>query len=107
MRVSDALFDMPAEVTAPEPAAPVVPSSSAVAVYPLVPARSFDAPFTYALPDAFAADVQVGSIVLVPVGKAARVGVVAELDVEPPPGVALKPVARIVDAGEIGPQQMP
>ncbi len=72
--------------------------SSAVAVYPLVPSRSFDDPFTYGLPDAFAADVAVGTIVQVPVGNAARVGVVAALDVTPPPGVTLKPVARIVDA---------
>ncbi len=85
--MTDVLFDMPAE-----------PVSSAVAVYPLVPARSFDEPFTYELPDALAGDVRVGSIVEIPVASAARVGVVQALDVQPPAGVRLKPVARVVDA---------
>ncbi|MCW2927875.1 MAG: primosomal protein, partial [Thermoleophilia bacterium] len=94
--MTDALFDMPA--TLPEGTVVEGPASSAVAVYPLVPARSFDEPLTYALPDAFAADVRVGSIVQVPLGNAARVGVVAHLGVEPPEGVRLKQVARVVDA---------
>jgi primosomal protein N' (replication factor Y) len=94
---SDALFDMPAEPAAGAPAEPVA-ASGAVAVYPLVPTRSFDAPLTYALPDAIAGEVEVGTIVEVPVGSAARVGVVQALDVERPAGVTLKPVARVVDA---------
>ncbi len=94
--VTDALFDMPGEQ--PADAAPVVACSSAVAVYPLVPTRSFDEPLTYLLPDELASDVAVGSIVEIPVGHAARVGVVQALDVERPDGVQLKPVARIVDA---------
>jgi primosomal protein N' (replication factor Y) len=100
--VTDALFDMPAEESAPATAAaPQVPMSSAVAVYPLVPTRSFDEPLTYGLPDELAGEVAVGTIVEVPVGNAARVGVVAALDVEPPPGVSLKGVARVVDAPRV------
>ncbi|MCW2923096.1 MAG: replication restart helicase PriA, partial [Thermoleophilia bacterium] len=101
--MTDALFDMPEE-TPPAPAAraeDAVACSTAVAVYPLVPTRSFDEPLTYGLPDELASDVGVGSIVEVPLGKAARVGVVAAVDVERPPGVALKPVSRIVDAPRV------
>ena len=95
--MTDALFDMPGE-----PAAGAdVPCASAVAVYPLVPTRSFDEPLTYGLPDELAPDVAVGSIVEVPIGTSARVGVVQALDVDPPAGVTLKPVARIVDAPRV------
>ncbi len=111
----DALFDLPPDpaVVAARAAAkggatdqPVDtrPCSSAVAVYPLVPSRSFDEPFTYALPDELAElGVAVGTIVEVPVGNAARVGIVAALDVERPDGVTLKPVSRIVDAPPVPP----
>ena len=112
MLTVDALFDMPAEEpasaraggrSAGDTAEPEVlpPMSSAVAVYPLVPTRSFDEPLTYGLPDELAGDVAIGTIVEVTLGKAARVGVVAAVDVEPPAGVALKPVARIVDAPHV------
>lgn len=95
--MTDALFDMP-EPPAATPAEPERPAASAAAVYPLVPTRSFDEPLTYALPDELAAGVAVGSIVEVPLGSAARVGVVAAIGVERPAGVRLKQVARVVDA---------
>ncbi|MCZ4495769.1 MAG: PriA, partial [Thermoleophilia bacterium] len=93
--VTEGLFDMPAVV----PTKVVVPTHDgpAVAVYPLVPTRSFDAPLTYALPQELVGSVVVGTIVEVPLGNAARVGVVSAVDVEPPPNVRLKPVGRVVD----------
>lgn len=67
---------------------------TAVAVYPLVPTRSFDAALTYTVPDGM--DLDVGSIVEIPLGPAKRVGVVAEVDVAAPDGVTLKPVRRVL-----------
>ncbi|MEO6866740.1 MAG: hypothetical protein ABI200_01830, partial [Gaiellales bacterium] len=93
--MTDALFDMPA-ATPPQPDLPDM--ASAVAVYPLVPTRSFDAPLTYGVTSELAGQLAVGMIVEVPVGKAKRVGIVAEIDVAAPAGIRLKPVARIVDA---------
>ena len=82
----------------PAPAPEVEPHQGpAAAVYPLVPTRSFDEPFTYAVPAELVGELAVGTIVEIPVGPAARVGVVAALDVEPPAGVRLKAIARIVD----------
>lgn len=75
---------------------PAGPASRTVAVYPLVPSRSFDEPLTYALPDALAEQVQVGALVDVPVGAARRAGVVAALDVEAPAGVRLRPIQRLL-----------
>lgn len=68
-----------------------------VAVYPLVPARSFDDPLTYEVPDHLENDLLVGSLVEVPVGNKMRVGVVSALDVERPEGVTLKKVARKIN----------
>jgi primosomal protein N' (replication factor Y) len=89
--VTDGLFDMPAEV---------VPT---VAVYPLVPTRSFDAALTYALPPELVGKVPVGTIVEVPLGKAARVGVVAAVDVPMLEGVKLKPIVRVVGQPAVPP----
>ncbi|MCW2949926.1 MAG: primosomal protein [Thermoleophilia bacterium] len=84
------------ELSAEPPPRPV-DAGPAVAIYPLVPSRSFDEPFTYVVPAALSGELTVGTIVEIPVGNAARVGVVAELDVLPPAGVRLKPISRIVD----------
>ncbi|MBC7461443.1 MAG: primosomal protein N' [Thermoleophilia bacterium] len=97
--MTNALFDMPPEpkpMVAPAPMEPVI-EGPAVAIYPLVPARSFDQPFTYVVPPELVGQLEVGTIVEVTVGRAARVGVVQSLDVEAPEGVRLKPVVRIVD----------
>ena len=68
-----------------------------VAVYPLVPTRSFDEPLSYALPGELVEHVAVGTIVEIPVGPAKRVGIVASLDPKVPAHIRLKPVARVVD----------
>jgi primosomal protein N' (replication factor Y) (superfamily II helicase) len=68
-----------------------------VRVLPDVPAigREFD----YAVPDALADEVRVGTVVRVPLhGRRVRAWVVA-LDVEPPPGVRLQAVAKVTGWG--------
>jgi primosomal protein N' (replication factor Y) len=62
-------------------------------VYPLVTARSLARPFTYEVP----ADARVGAVVEVRFGNARRRGVVVDVDVDPPDGVATSAVERIAD----------
>ena len=56
-------------------------------------ARSVARPFTYEVPD----DVRIGSVVEVRFGNAKRRGLVVELDVEAPAGVAVSQVERVVE----------
>jgi primosomal protein N' (replication factor Y) (superfamily II helicase) len=62
-------------------------------VYPLVTARAVARPFTYEVPE----EAGVGSIVEVRFGNARRRGVVTEVGVEPPEGVATSAVERVAE----------
>ena len=62
-------------------------------VYPLVTARAVARPFTYEIPE----DAGVGSIVEVRFGNARRRGVVTEVGVTPPDGVATSIVERVAE----------
>jgi primosomal protein N' (replication factor Y) len=62
-------------------------------VYPLVTARAIARPFTYEVP----ADAAKGTVVEVTFGNARRRGVVTEIDVALPDGVAASPVVRIAE----------
>ena len=58
------------------------------AVYPLVTSRAVARVFTYEVPE----EVGKGAIVQVRLGRSTTRGVVVELGVEAPPGIALSPV---------------
>jgi primosomal protein N' (replication factor Y) (superfamily II helicase) len=62
-------------------------------VYPLVSTRSLARPFTYEVPD----DVAKGAVVAVRLGRSSTRGVVADVDVEAPPGVEPALVGRVLD----------
>jgi primosomal protein N' (replication factor Y) (superfamily II helicase) len=62
-------------------------------VHPLVTTRSLARTFTYEVPEG----VGKGAVVALRFGRAAARGVVVEVGVEPPPGVELAPVGRVVD----------
>jgi primosomal protein N' (replication factor Y) (superfamily II helicase) len=62
-------------------------------VYPLVTARAVARPFTYEVPE----DAEKGAVVEVKFGKASRRGVVTEMDVLAPAGVAMSAVLRIAE----------
>src|SRR5256714_8676155 len=62
-------------------------------VYPLVTARAVARAYTYQVPD----DVEKGAVVEVKFGNARRRGVVTQLDVAPPEGVAASPVERVAE----------
>ena len=62
-------------------------------VYPLVTARALAREFTYEVPD----EVEPGAVVEVRFGNARRRGVVTEVGVAPPDGVAPAPVERVVE----------
>jgi primosomal protein N' (replication factor Y) len=64
------------------------------AVYPLVAARSVARPFTYEVPD----EAERGTVVEMRFGNARRRGVVAEVGVALPDGVAAAPVDRIAES---------
>jgi primosomal protein N' (replication factor Y) len=62
-------------------------------VYPLVTARAVARPFTYEVPE----DAEKGAIVEVKFGNARRRGVVTEIGVALPEGVAASPVERVAE----------
>jgi primosomal protein N' (replication factor Y) len=62
-------------------------------VYPLVTARAVARPFTYEVPD----EAEKGDVVEVRFGNARRRGVVTEIGVPPPDGVAAAPVERVAE----------
>jgi primosomal protein N' (replication factor Y) len=62
-------------------------------VYPLVPTRVLARPFTYEVGDG----VQRGAIVELPLGRAKARGLVAEVDVEAPPGLRIRPAGQVLD----------
>jgi len=62
-------------------------------VHPLVATRSLARTFTYEVPD----DVGKGAVVSLRFGRAPARGVVVDVGVEPPEGVAIAPVGRVVD----------
>jgi primosomal protein N' (replication factor Y) len=62
-------------------------------VHPLVASRSLARTFTYEVPD----DVGKGSVVALRFGRAPARGVVVDVGVEPPEGVEIAPVGRVVD----------
>jgi len=62
-------------------------------VYPLVTARALAREFTYEVPDG----VGPGAVVEVRFGNARRRGVVTEIGVAPPEGIAAAPVDRVVE----------
>ncbi len=62
-------------------------------VYPLVSSRAVARSFTYDVPD----DVRKGAIVQVRLGRSTTRGVVAEVDVEPPAGIALAAAGKVLD----------
>jgi primosomal protein N' (replication factor Y) (superfamily II helicase) len=62
-------------------------------VYPLVTARALAREFTYEVPD----EVEAGAVVEVRFGNARRRGVVTEVDVARPEGIATSPVERVVE----------
>jgi primosomal protein N' (replication factor Y) len=62
-------------------------------VYPLVTARAVAREFTYEVPD----EVDPGAVVEVRFGNARRRGVVTQVGVEPPAGVEVAPVERVVE----------
>ncbi|HJU48504.1 MAG TPA: primosomal protein N', partial [Gaiellaceae bacterium] len=62
-------------------------------VYPLVSTRSLARPFTYEVPD----DVGKGTVVALRLGRSATRGVVADVGVQPPAGIDLVPVGRVLD----------
>ena len=63
-------------------------------VYPLVSSRAVARPFTYEVPDG----VGKGAIVQVRLGRSTTRGVVVEVGVEPPAGIALSPAGKVLDA---------
>ena len=62
-------------------------------VYPLVSSRAVARPFTYEVPD----EVEVGAIVRVRLGRSTTRGVVVEVGVEAPPGIAIAPAGKVLD----------
>jgi primosomal protein N' (replication factor Y) len=62
-------------------------------VYPLVTARAVARPFTYEVPE----DAEKGAVVEVKFGNASRRGVVTEMDVLAPDGVAMSSVLRVAE----------
>jgi primosomal protein N' (replication factor Y) (superfamily II helicase) len=62
-------------------------------VYPLVSTRSLARPFTYEVPDG----VSKGAVVTVRLGRSTTRGVVADVGVEPPPGIEAAAVGRVLD----------
>ena len=62
-------------------------------VYPLVTARAVARPFTYEVPE----DAKKGAVVEVKFGNARRRGVVTEIGVALPDGVAVSPVERVAE----------
>jgi primosomal protein N' (replication factor Y) (superfamily II helicase) len=68
--------------------------SRLASVYPLVTARAVARPFTYEVPE----EAGKGAVVVVRFGNARRRGVVTEIDVEPPDGVATSPVERVSES---------
>ena len=62
-------------------------------VYPLVTARAVARPFTYEVPD----EAEKGDVVEVRFGNARRRGVVTEIGVAPPDGIAAAPVERVAE----------
>jgi len=62
-------------------------------VYPLVTARAVARAFTYEVPD----EAEKGAVVEVKFGNARRRGVVTEMDVVPPAGVAAAAVERVAE----------
>ena len=66
---------------------------SYVSVYPLLTTRAVARPFTYAVEDG----VGKGAVVEVRFGRARRRGVVVGTEAEPPPGVEVSPVDRVVE----------
>ncbi|HZT52964.1 MAG TPA: primosomal protein N', partial [Gaiellaceae bacterium] len=69
------------------------PVSRFATVYPLVSARAVARPFTYEAPD----DVRKGAVVEVRFGRARTRGVVTEVDVPPPDGIAPSAIERILE----------
>jgi primosomal protein N' (replication factor Y) (superfamily II helicase) len=67
--------------------------SRLASVYPLVTARAVARPFTYEVPE----EAGKGAVVVVRFGNARRRGVVTEVDVAPPEGVATAPVERVAE----------
>jgi len=62
-------------------------------VYPLVSSRAVARLFTYEVPD----DVGKGAIVQVRLGRSTTRGVVVEVGVDPPPGITLAAVGKVLD----------
>jgi primosomal protein N' (replication factor Y) len=62
-------------------------------VYPLLTTRALARPFTYAVDDG----VGKGAVVQIRLGGARRRGVVVGIGDEPPPGVEIAPVERVVE----------
>jgi len=62
-------------------------------VYPLVTARALARPFTYEVPE----ETRVGSVVEVRFGNSKRRGLVVEVGVEPPDGIVVAAVERVVE----------
>jgi primosomal protein N' (replication factor Y) len=62
-------------------------------VYPLVTARALARPFTYEVPE----ETRVGSIVEVRFGNSKRRGLVVEVGVEPPDGIVVAAIERVVE----------
>ena len=77
----------------PAPRLRSLPVSRLASVYPIVSARALARPFTYEVP----ADAAKGAVVEVKFGNARRRGVVTEIDVALPEGVAASPVVRVAE----------
>jgi primosomal protein N' (replication factor Y) len=74
-------------------------ASDPTVVRVLVDLPAVDRPFDYLLPDTLASSVSVGTIVRVPLqGRRVR-GWVTEVGAPPPPGVVLRPIARVTGLG--------
>lgn len=74
-------------------------ATTSTVVRVLVDLPALDRPFDYLLPDALAEGVGVGSIVRVPLqGRRVR-GWITEIGAPPPPGVTLRPIARVSGIG--------
>jgi primosomal protein N' (replication factor Y) (superfamily II helicase) len=63
------------------------------AVYPLVTSRAVARVFTYEVPD----EVGKGAVVQVRLGRSSTRGVVVEVGVEPPAGITIAPVGKVLD----------
>ena len=61
-------------------------------MYPLVSSRALARPFTYEVPEG----VEAGAVVALRFGRAAQRGVVVETEVEPPDGVTVAPIERVL-----------